>query len=263
MNKSISLISIFLFSCLALSQEVSVPNIIKRAEWGARPVITKETITEEDKLKGAGPVTEYSDYGITIVDYSRFVLHNTNMMYEDKYNDNTDTRGCGVKQAKYIQDYEMDDGDVKADIGYNFVIDRCGNIYEGRSLSYFPSHSGATVESVEQGDITKDPDYGSIGIALISHSDEDLTSEQIDSVKILIIYYMSIYKIDKIITHTEVKCQLEDGSLLGTKLTPKGDYSAFVCPGKGTVNSMLSIRNYFKETFDIPFEESEYLELFN
>jgi len=248
---------------LAFSQEALVPNIIKRADWGARPVITKETITEEDKLKGAGPITEYSDYGITNIDYSRFILHNTNMMYEDKHVDNTEPRGCGSKQAKYIQDYEMDEGDVKADIGYNFVIDRCGNIYEGRSLSYVPSHSGATVEAIAQNDLTKDPDYGSIGIALISHSDEDLASEQVDAVKLLIIYYMSIYKIDKIITHAEVKPQLEDGSLLGTKLTPKGDYSALVCPGKGTVNSILNIRSYFKDNFSIPFEESEYLKLFN
>jgi len=253
---------IFLFllnsSFLFAQQDQNIPKIITRAEWGARPVITKETITEADKLKGAGPITDYSDYGIQIPPYKRVILHNVNMMYED----GKDIKGCGVEQAQYLQNYEMDDGDVKADLGYNFIIDRCGNIYEGRSLNYFPSHAGATVEAVTRHDLTKDPDYGSIGIAFIGYSESSFTVEQVNSAKLLIKYLIECYGINKILTHAEVKTQLEDGTLLGEKLTPKSIYDAERNPGKETVDEIIEIRTYFRDNFSIPFDEEQYLMLF-
>lgn len=270
MKKYLVLLLLFISSALALCQEeeqfciqtgktVKRPHIVKRAEWGARDAITKQNITETDKVKGRGPITEYSDYGLTVSHYTRVILHNTAMMYDT---DNTDAMGCGNKQAKYIQDYEMDDGDIKADIGYNFLIDRCGTIYEGRELSYFPSHAGATVEETTKNDLTLDPDYSSIGVAFIGHSDEALTTEQIEAAKTLIKFDIDCYAINKIITHTEVKLGLEDGTLLGQKLTPKGDYSASVCPGSGTIDQIVTIRNYFKDSFNIPFNEDAYRKLF-
>lgn len=253
---------IFLFlvnsSFLFAQQDQNTPKIITREEWGARPAITKETITEADKLKGAGPITEYSDYGIQMPSYKRVIIHNVNMMYED----DKDIKGCGIEQARYLQNYEMDDGDIKADLGYNFIIDRCGNIYEGRSLYYFPSHAGATVEAVTRRDLTKDPDYGSIGVAFIGYSTSSFTAEQVGSAKLLIKYLIECYGINKILTHAEVKTQLEDGSLLDEKLTPKSVYNAMVNPGHGPVCEIIEIRNYFRDNFSIPFDEEQYLMLF-
>ena len=250
------------FLCPRTGEILKVPSIVKRADWGARATITKQNITVADTEKGAGPVTEYADYGITDVKYSRVILHNSNMMYEDKNNDNKEAKGCGARQAKYIQDYEMDAGTIKADMGYNFVIDRCGVIYEGRSLSYFPSHAGATSESVAQSNLFIDPDYGSIGVLFINHFNESLTLEQVEAVKQLIEFGIRCYEVNNILTHAEVKIQLEDGTLLGQKLTPLGKYDAQVCPGKGPVEEIITIRKYFKDNYNIPFDEDSFRKLF-
>jgi len=240
-------------------------TVVKRTEWGARVPITKENITEADKIKGAGPITEYSDYGLKGAPaYTRVILHNTAMMYEDKNTYGTQPKGCGNKQAKYIQDYEMDEHDIKADTGYNFFIDRCGTIYEGRSLSYFPSHTGSTVEENKKEDLTLDPDYGSIGVALIDHSNEPLTIQQIEAAEKLITFTINCYDVNKVITHAEVKSQLEDGTLLGQKLTLES-YSVVdpkVCPGSGTIDQIITIRKYFNDNFSIPFDEDAYRKLF-
>ena len=173
--------------CSKVEKKIKMPHIVKRTDWGARAAVTNENITPADIAVGRGPISEYINHGVALTpNYMRVILHNTAMMYEDKNTDNIDPKGCGNKQAKYIQDYEMDDDDIKADIGYNFLIDRCGTIYEGRLLSYFPSHAGTTIEEIAQLDIAMDPDFGSIGIAFVGHSNEPLTTQQIEAAEKLI-----------------------------------------------------------------------------
>ena len=248
-----SLFFILVNTTVVLCQEA--PHIIKRVEWGARNAVTETNITSEDIAKTIKPITTYSFYGSTVVpDYTRVILHSTNTLYN--------STGCGAMEARYAQYHEMNDGKFKADIGYNFLIDRCGNIYEGRDLVYFPSHAGATVEAGVQRNLSKDPDYGSIGVAFIGCPEFPLTFEQVEAAKKLISFYITHYCVNEVLTRPEVKLKLEDGTLLGEKLTPKGNYDAYVNPGAGTMEGIISIRNYFRNNFSIPFDEDAYRSLF-
>lgn len=50
------------------------------------------------------------------------------------------------------------------DIGYHFVVDKDGVVYEGRALFKAGAHAGITKE--QRRDSRKDPDYNSIGIVV-------------------------------------------------------------------------------------------------
>jgi len=241
-------------------------GIVDRATWGARS--PRLTISDVFKAQGGyEAMSQYPDYGH---EYQRVILHVTDMVYEDKFADNTDSWGCGPKQATYIQNNHMDTNKW-ADIGYNFLIDRCGNVYAGRPLVYVSSHAGETMnaDGTSNTDVKKDPDYGSLGIAFIGRASELLTTAQVKAVEKLIAFHINCYNINKIVAHTEVKKQLEDGTFFvkpgeapGPKLIPKGRYDATDCPGKGTMKDIIAIRRYFNKNYSISFDEDAYKKLF-
>lgn len=91
-----------------------MPRIIPRSEWGARAATSR-----------------------THVDPSRrnaLVVH---------YDDATPTTRTGVAAVKATQNFHMD-GRGWADIGYNFLIDQLGNIFEGRGFDVLGAHAGAS-----------------------------------------------------------------------------------------------------------------------
>jgi len=195
------------------------PRIVSRAEWGARP-------PRDD-------ISTYAQYGLERPAYTRIVLHVTSMGY-----------GEGVAEAKRIQDYHMDER-AFSDIGYNYLIDSAGTIFEGRSLDYVPSHAGRSIEGDARHDITLDPDYQSIGIVFSADTNQPLAPAQVESGIRLVKYLEKVHPIDSVITHTEVK-QL----LLSRGLTPQQDFAPQQCPGPGSVEQMIAIRRAVDAKFD-------------
>lgn len=202
-------------------------QIVTRAEWGARP-------PRDD-------ISTFEHYGLTRPEYVRIVLHVTSMGY-----------GKGVAEMKRIQDYHMDARSF-SDIGYNYLIDSEGTIFEGRPLNFVPSHAGRSIEGDERHDITLDPDYQSIGIVFSADTDQPLTDAQVVAAIRLIGYLKSRNPIESIITHTEVR-QL----LLSRRLTPQQEFEPERCPGAGSIEQIVRIRR----TVDPAFDAAAYRALF-
>jgi len=94
---------------LAASVSVAKPRIVSREEWGAR-----------------SPKCQYEPIG----NITAITTHHTATS-----NDYVDA----VEMIKSIQNYHMDERGW-CDIGYHFLVDRDGNIYEGRPLSALGAH---------------------------------------------------------------------------------------------------------------------------
>jgi hypothetical protein len=212
-----------LTSLTAISDEF---RIIPRSEWGARS-------PRKD-------ISKYQDYGYEVPKYTSIVIHSTS---QSSY--------PGKLEPLKIQLYQMFKSGF-SDIGYNYIIDKKGRIYAGRSLEYVPSHAGQSEEANENNDIFFDPDFGSIGIAF-SSNDQALTDAQVNAAKWLVEYLMEEHPISKLITHADVKYELED---LG--LTPIGEYDAHQCPGAMTVDQVIDIQS----VTGLPFNEKRFREMF-
>lgn len=87
-------------------------RIIPRSEWGARPARSRTTVDRSRRRT--------------------FVLH---------YDDARPTTRTGPAVPQDIQRYHMDSNGW-GDIGYNFVIDQAGNIFEGRGWDTLGAHAG-------------------------------------------------------------------------------------------------------------------------
>jgi len=203
---------------LALNAAEAI-TIISRDAWGARPP--------------RADISTYRQYGIDSPEYTRIVLHVTSK-----------GRGVGAAEARRIQDFHMDKRGF-ADIGYNFLIDSDGNVFEGRLLDYVPSHAGRTVEGDERHDIRLDPDYRSIGVVFSAETDQTLTPSQVEAGIALIRDLEKRFAIESVITHTEVK-----QSLVARGLTPKRDFDPETCPGSGSIDQMIRIRRAVDPSFD-------------
>lgn len=207
----------FCIVSLADSLESQPLHIISRQEWGAQ-------------LPRTG-ISTYEQYGLATPNYTKIVLHNSALGLK-----------AGSAAVREVQNFHMKKNKW-SDIGYNFVIDASGFIYEGRSLNFVPAHAGETVEANSSKNIQLDPDYAAIGIVFLASSQQPFTDAQVESAKKLI-HYLAIEhsSVNKLITHAEVK-----NEIIAMGLTPKGDYHAGMCPGSQTKNNILEIKNEFKK----------------
>ncbi len=216
-----------LTTLLLLASAASV-EIIDRKGWGAR--------------EARSDISTYAEYGHPVATYGTIVLHVTSM-----------GTGVGAAEAKRIQNFHMDVRGF-SDIGYNFLIDSEGNVFEGRSLNNVPSHAGRSVEADRARDIRLDPDYGAIGIVFSADTTETLTLDQTAAAIELIRNISSTHPITSVITHTEVRRRLESQGL-----TPHNDYAPAACPGAGSIEQMIKIRS----AVDPDFDPEAYRDIFN
>ncbi|MEO6711505.1 MAG: peptidoglycan recognition family protein, partial [Planctomycetota bacterium] len=96
-------------------------SLVKRAQWKARPSRT-ERLTH---LKGA---------------WSRITVHHSD---ESKSSQTGGTLEDSQEVVRAIQKFHMDDAEHGwGDIGYHFLIDSAGRIFEGRPLEWQGAHAG-------------------------------------------------------------------------------------------------------------------------
>ncbi len=70
-------------------------------------------------------------------------------------------RAC-VEQVRRLQSFHMNDGDrAYGDVGYHYLIDPAGRVYEGRSLAWQGAHAAGA------------NNHGNIGICLLGNFDEE------------------------------------------------------------------------------------------
>lgn len=206
----------------------AAPDIVSRQDWGARTP--------------RPDISTYDEYGLDRPDYTRIVLHVTSKGY-----------GAGVEEMRRIQDFHMDVRGF-SDIGYNYLIDSEGGIFEGRSLDVVPSHAGRSIEGDAQHDITLDPDYQSIGIVFSVDPEQPLTDSQVSAAIGLIEHLWQAHPVEALITHTEVRGLLESRGL-----TPQQAFDPADCPGPGSVEQIVGIR----KAFDAKFDANAYRRLFD
>jgi hypothetical protein len=178
-------------------------DIVPRADWGARP---------PDKSKGWDEYPKNAPLPL-----NRIVVHHT---------------ADPLKQtARELQDKEMKG--PYADMPYHFVITANGTIHEGRPIDVVGAHAG---ELAGNTDITKDPDYGSIGIVVTGDFEsrvENLwrpdkpTEQQLESLQRLINHLVLKYGINpaNVLKHSEVKRSGKPKVCPGQHLSPHVDAS--------------------------------------
>jgi hypothetical protein len=156
-------------------------NIIPRIQWGARKM--NENAASEsgffDPVANPEGIMMYKGNLADVLD--TIVIHHTAL-----------PRHVGVRE---IQDLHMDKRGF-ADIGYHFVINTEGDIFEGRPLNIRGTH-------------TKNHNTGSIGIVLTGNfEDEQPLPQQIESLHNLVGFLSQEFRISYLAGHHDLNPQL-------------------------------------------------------
>ena len=169
------------------------PTIISRADWGAHPldIIAPEETGLFDVQTNPEGVLYYPDDLRAVL--NTIIVHHT---------------AIPNASPAEIQELHME-GRGFADIGYHFLIDPEGVIYEGREI-------------VVRGAHVRGFNTGSVGIVLIGNFNEaDPTQSQLDSLEGLVDYLRYIYEIRYLAGHRDYPNQSPDGTdCPGAKLYP-------------------------------------------
>lgn len=160
-------------ACAITPQGMGTLTIISRAEWGAvEPAIASSVEGVYD------PVTNPGGWYVYEVPLSEIlttiVVHHSALPLTD---------GVLEIQQKHMEDKKY------ADIGYHFVIDPAGVMYEGRLLTIRGAHTGGH-------------NTGTVGIALLGNFEEsDPTPAQLQSLNQLGIALITDYGITHLAGH--------------------------------------------------------------
>ncbi|MBI1853881.1 MAG: N-acetylmuramoyl-L-alanine amidase [Planctomycetes bacterium] len=128
----------------------------------------------------------------------RLTIHHSAVRDTDR-----DFDSC-ARSIKSIQTTHMGSPKYWADIGYHFLVDRAGRIWEGRPLYIQGAHAG-----------NPEANRGNVGICLLGDfSDQDLTAEQKSTLRELVVSLMvsNSITIDHVYTHQEIRRQYDIGA---------------------------------------------------
>jgi N-acetylmuramoyl-L-alanine amidase len=176
---------LFLFALLVFSSSYAEFKIISRSKWGAQDSQTQKLKTVDEKM------------------YRFVTLHfSASLAFKD----------CGPSVLQKYQQTLME-SQKTLDLPFQFIIDTCGNIYQGQALNSLPFHSGSTLEYQKDGRLTDNPNYQNIGVLMMGPSDSDISVAQ-QAASVWLIEQLrlqfeieSLMSIEGIIKHTE-QCSL-------------------------------------------------------
>jgi len=177
----------------------NVPEIIYRSEWGA-----KDFSGNVEKLGG----------------YKDLVIHHS-------VTSAAKNKTEGLARVKEIQDIHMDDRKW-SDLGYHFLVDSSGNIYQGRRF-YEEDKELSEKPELAKGSHVEAQNTGKVGICLIGCYDEnecannkdDISKASLDAVVELCTFFCKNYNIssDNIKGHKDYKATACPGTKFYAKLS--------------------------------------------
>jgi N-acetylmuramoyl-L-alanine amidase len=207
---------------------LNIPHIISRSEWGAQPW------GSQNPGCGSGPST---------APLNTAVIHHT--AHTNNY---SPAQAFGMVRA--IQSFEIGSRGF-CDLSYNFIVDRYGQIFEGRSNSVFASVIGGHARG---------SNTGSVGIALLgqyqpgaSPPAADVTAAEYSSLRDLLSWKLAWHGVDPLSSVSEVSdCSSADGYAgcrfpAGTPYTHPAivghrDVTHTACPGDFVMSLLNRLR---------------------
>ena len=194
------------------------PAVVSRAGWGADPAL----------------MTWAPQFYAT----KKLVVHHT-----DTSNDYTDQAGAQAQIRSIYYYHSVTQG--WGDIGYNFLIDKFGTIYEGRySRNYAganptgddPSGNGVT------GAHTGGWNSGTVGVALLgTFTNQDITPAARQALEDLLAWEAARNGIDPLATQPFVN-PVSGATITTPNIAGHRDYAATLCPGDAFYGTLPTIR---------------------
>lgn len=172
---------VLFMTCVYSSITYAEFKIISRTEWGAKEA-------QSVRLKK-----------VNELDYNIVTLH---------FVTGSEYAPCG---EKVIQDFQkkMMDLSQTADVPFQFLIDSCGNIYQGQELNTLPFHSGSTMEYKNQKNLSLNPNFKNIGIVLLGQSSSQVSIPQQAASVWLIEQLHNQYDIESLLNIESLKNQIQ------------------------------------------------------
>jgi hypothetical protein len=208
---------------------VDTPQIISRAEWGSNESYRFETVDGE--LVDRWPPSFFP--------VQKLIVHHTAGV-----NDDPDPAGT----VRAIQRWQASPGGRDwGDIGYNFLIDEHGRIYEGRySREYEPgeTRSGTNLEGNSvQGAHVLGHNSGTIGIALLGHLvNQDASPATRAALEWLLAWLAQKHGIDPLLTSAYVHPENTTPPKTNPNISGHGDWTSTACPGKSFHDTLPALR---------------------
>jgi hypothetical protein len=202
----------------AASAATAEPSIVSRGGWGADPA--------------------YMTWAPQFYPTRKLIVHHT--ATSDNYTDRAGAE-AQIRSIYYYHSVTQDWGDI----GYNFLIDKFGTIYEGRySRDYAganPTGDDATGQGVT-GAHASGWNSGTVGVALLGTlTTHDATPAARDALTRLLAWEASRNGIDPEATEAYVN-PVSGATITSPNIAGHRDYSATACPGDTFYPTLPAIR---------------------
>ena len=195
------------------------PPVVSRAAWGADP--------------------RYMTWAPQFYATKKLIVHHT-----DTSNDYADRAGAEAQVRSIYYYHSVTQG--WGDIGYNFLIDKFGTVYEGRYSREYAGANPSGDDSLEHGVTgahTSGWNSGTVGIAMLgTFTDQDVTPAARQALESMLAWEAGRNGIDPQATQTFVN-PVSGASITTANIASHRDYAATACPGDTFYATLPVIRS--------------------